>query len=325
MSGQAAALSLLLQHLRARKESGQTHVVLSSEGFQHLVRLRGGKPGAVGKSATGGAREQRPGGANAPSGRAPASAGAARFRDLMGEMKAEASSARGEVAPAGGDARLIHVQGASAREKLARLREMAAESPEARALGTLREKMVFATGNPQASLMLIGEAPGYQEELRGEPFVGPAGEKLTQILKAMGLARRDVYISNICKFRPAMPELGSNQGSRNRPPTKAEMDACLPCVLTEIDIVRPRCIVALGATAAAGLGFDGGVGALRGEARRFNEIPLIITYHPSYLLRQEAESADGGKGAKRKVWEDMLAAMDILGMPVSDKQRGFFK
>lgn len=218
--------------------------------------------------------------------------------------------------------RRLAAVGETKAERLARVRALAEAAPEARALGTLRETMVFAVGNPEARLMLIGEAPGYQEERQREPFVGPAGEKLTQILKAMGLPRESVYISNICKFRPAIEE-GGDQGTKNRKPTELEMRVCLPFVKAEIEIVQPVCIVALGATAAEGMGLSGAVGKLRGQVHQVNGTPMIVTYHPSYILREEKEG--GGMQVKRQVWEDMLSAMEILGLPISEKQRGYFR
>ena len=218
--------------------------------------------------------------------------------------------------------RRLAAGGEAKAERLARVRALAEAAPEARALGTLRETMVFAVGNPEARLMLVGEAPGYQEERQREPFVGPAGEKLTQILKAMGLPRESVYISNICKFRPAIEE-GGDQGTKNRKPTELEMRVCLPFVQAEIEIVQPVCIVALGATAAEGMGLSGAVGKLRGQVHQVNGTPMIVTYHPSYILREEKEG--GGMQVKRQVWEDMLSAMEILGLPISEKQRGYFR
>jgi uracil-DNA glycosylase len=218
--------------------------------------------------------------------------------------------------------RRLAAGGETKAERLARVRALAEAAPEARALGTLRETMVFAVGNPEARLMLIGEAPGYQEERQREPFVGPAGEKLTQILKAMGLPRESVYISNICKFRPAIEE-GGDQGTKNRKPTELEMRVCLPFVQAEIEIVQPVCIVALGVTAAEGMGLSGAVGKLRGQVHQVNGTPMIVTYHPSYILREEKEG--GGMQVKRQVWEDMLSAMEILGLPISERQRGYFR
>lgn len=206
--------------------------------------------------------------------------------------------------------------GESKDERLASLRQLAADWAPARELGTLRETMVFATGPPDARLMLVGEAPGHEEEKRGEPFVGPAGKKLDEILKAMGLSRQEVYISNIVKFRPATP----NQSTNNRKPTAAEMTACLPFIRAEIAIIRPACIVALGGTAAEGLlGLTGSVGSMRGSWHRLDGIPVRVTYHPSYLLQSGANLS-----IKRQVWEDMLLVMEELILPISAKQRGFF-
>jgi DNA polymerase len=181
--------------------------------------------------------------------------------------------------------------------------------------------MVFAVGNADAQIMLIGEAPGFEEERQREPFVGPAGQKLTGILKAMGLERSDVYISNICKFRPA---LEGGQGTANRAPSDAEMASCLPYVMTEISIIQPRVIVALGGVACKGLGIGEGVMRLRGRFYEVLGIPTMVTYHPSYILREE-KLAGGGIRAKRECWEDMLKVMDKAGLPISEKQRGFFK
>ncbi len=208
------------------------------------------------------------------------------------------------------------VSGDSKAAKLEGLRRQAEQWPAAVTLGSLREKMVFATGNPDAEIMLVGEAPGYNEEKEGEPFVGPAGQKLNDILKAMGVKREDVYISNLVKFRPAMPK----QTTNNRKPTPGEMAACLPLVMAEISVVKPKIIIALGGTAAEGLiGLEGTVGSMRGKWHDLSGIPARVTYHPSYLLQ-----SGGSNKVKRALWEDMLAAMEKLGMPISEKQQGFF-
>lgn len=206
----------------------------------------------------------------------------------------------------------------STEQKLALLREKAQHWKPARRLGTLRETMVFAVGNPHARLMLVGEAPGYDEERLGEPFVGRAGQLLTRILGAMGLSREEVYISNVCKFRPAM---GAEQGTANRPPTPEEVAACLPLILAEIRAVRPVCILCLGGSSAKGLLHlppETSVSSLRGRWLDCQGVPVRVTYHPSYLLRQE------GLAARRAVWEDMLCAMEKLQLPISDKQRRYF-
>lgn len=205
----------------------------------------------------------------------------------------------------------------SVEQKLEYLRQRAADWKPARRLGTLRDTMVFAVGNTRARLMLVGEAPGYEEERQGEPFVGPAGQLLTRILGAMGLQRSDVYISNVCKFRPSM---GENQGTANRAPSPEELAACLPLIMAEIRAIRPACIVCLGGSSAKGLlGTQQGVNALRGRWMECQGVPVRVTYHPSYLLRNEALSA------RRALWEDMLEVMERLGMHVSEKQRNYFR
>ena len=231
---------------------------------------------------------------------------------LRGWMLHPRQAAQGAPAPQKAGAGAMTVE-----QKLAYLRGRAADWQPARALGTLREKMVFSVGNPHARFMLVGEAPGYDEERLGEPFVGRAGQKLNQVLAAMGLKREEVYISNICKWRP---DMGAGQGISNRPPTPGEIAACVKIVLAEIRAIAPRCIMCLGGTAGNGLlGLQGAsVGSLRGKWHECQGIPVRVTYHPSYLLRNESLSA------RRAVWEDMLAAMEVLGMPISEKQRNYF-
>ncbi len=210
----------------------------------------------------------------------------------------------------------VSPEGQTKTEQLDSLRKQAEFWAPARSLGTLRETMVFATGNPDARIMLVGEAPGYEEERKREPFVGPAGQKLNDILKAMGVSREEVYISNIVKFRPAT----ERQTTNNRKPSPEEMAACMPFVREEVLIVKPSCIVALGGTAAEGLlGLSGSVGSMRGSWHEFQGIPVRVTYHPSYLLQ-----SGGNNAIKRQLWEDMLTVMEKLDMPVSEKQRGFF-
>ena len=213
----------------------------------------------------------------------------------------------------------LDVAGSSKAERLANLARMAGEASGPRALGSLRTSLVFATGNPDAKIMFIGEAPGAEEEKQKEPFVGPSGQLLTKIITAMGLQRADVYISNICKFRPAMPD----QGTGNRQPTAEEMKSCLPFIHTEIDVVSPSVIIALGATACAGLGIEGPVGKNRGRVHQVRGFPVVVTYHPSYLLRQEQEGR--GLEAKRQSWEDVLLAMATAQLPINEKQRNYFK
>jgi uracil-DNA glycosylase len=182
-------------------------------------------------------------------------------------------------------------------------------------LASSRTQTVFGVGSPDAELMFVGEAPGADEDAQGEPFVGRAGQLLTRIIQTMGFARENVYIANILKCRPDMPA-----GSfGNRAPTPAEMQTCRPYLMEQIDIIQPKVIVALGATAVEGLlGTRGTMRELRGRWNSFNGTPLMITYHPAYLLRNQSLSE------KRKVWEDMLLVLELLERPITEKQRNYF-
>ena len=178
------------------------------------------------------------------------------------------------------------------------------------------KKVVFGVGSVDSKIFFCGEAPGADEEMQGEPFVGKAGQLLTKIIQAMGLQRTDVYIGNIMNYRPPMPTPVGN-----RAPELNEMAYCLPFLKAQLEVVQPEVIVALGNTAMDGLmGHDPKrrITKIRGQWLEFDGVPLIPTFHPSYLLRNQSLAT------KRLVWEDMLAVMDKLGMPVSEKQRGFF-
>ncbi len=182
-------------------------------------------------------------------------------------------------------------------------------------LASSRTQVVFGVGDIHAPLMFVGEAPGADEDEQGEPFIGKAGQLLTKIIQTMALSRETVYIANILKCRPDTP----GQTAGNRKPTPAEMETCKPYLLEQIRIIQPRAIVALGATAIDGLlGKTEGITKLRGKWQEFQGIPLMPTYHPAYLLRNQALSE------KRKVWEDMLLVMEKLEMPISEKQRSYF-
>ncbi|HEV8184392.1 MAG TPA: uracil-DNA glycosylase [Chthoniobacterales bacterium] len=207
------------------------------------------------------------------------------------------------------------VGSASKAERLAPIRTRVLVCTRCPHLAASRTQTVFGTGNPDADLMFIGEAPGADEDAQGEPFVGRAGQLLTKIIETMGFARDEVYIANVLKCRPDMPAGVSG----NRPPTLDEMQTCLPYLAEQIDVVQPKVLVALGATAVEGLlGTRGAMRDLRGKWHSHHETPLMITYHPSYLLRNQSPAE------KRKVWEDMLLVLERLGRPISEKQRRYF-
>ncbi|MDH7504346.1 MAG: uracil-DNA glycosylase [Verrucomicrobiota bacterium] len=182
-------------------------------------------------------------------------------------------------------------------------------------LAQSRRNVVFGVGNPAARLMFVGEAPGTEEDEQGEPFVGKAGQLLTKIIQTMGLRREEVYIANILKCRPDTP----GQATGNRKPTPTEMTTCLPHLLEQIKIIKPEIIVALGGTAVEGLfGKTQGITRVRGQWLEFQGVPVMPTYHPAYLLRNQSLQE------KRKVWEDMMQVMERLGLPVTEKHRGYF-
>jgi uracil-DNA glycosylase family 4 len=200
-------------------------------------------------------------------------------------------------------------------ELLAPIRERVRVCTKCAHLACSRTQTVFGVGNPDAELMFIGEAPGVDEDRQGEPFVGRAGQLLTRIIETMGLLRDEVYIANILKCRPDMPP-----GSfGNRPPTPLEMQTCRPYLVEQIDIIQPKVLVALGAVAVEGLlGTRATMRELRGRWHSYNGKPLMITYHPAYLLRNQAPSE------KRKVWEDMLQVLERLERPITERQRNYF-
>ncbi|MDR3402378.1 MAG: uracil-DNA glycosylase [Chthoniobacter sp.] len=211
-------------------------------------------------------------------------------------------------------ARVAPLEGSKA-ERLAAMRGPVLACTKCPHLVKSRTQVVFGVGNPEAELMFVGEAPGEDEDKQGEPFVGKAGQLLTKIIETMGYARGDVYIANVLKCRPDMPP--GMPG--NRKPKLDEMQTCLPYLREQIDIIQPRVIVALGATAMEGLtGLTESMSRLRGRWHDFQGTPLMATYHPAYLLRNQALSE------KRKVWEDMLMVLGRLDKTITEKQQNYF-
>ena len=160
-----------------------------------------------------------------------------------------------------------------------------------------RTQAVFGVGNPAADWMIIGEAPGAEEDRVGEPFVGRAGQLLDAMLEGLGLSRRSVYIANVLKCRPP----------NNRDPAAEEASQCAPYLQRQITLVAPRVILAVGRVAAQNLlGAEGALGRMRGRIHHYGaqEIPLVVTYHPAYLLRRPAEKA--------KTWRDLLLAAQVV-------------
>lgn len=203
----------------------------------------------------------------------------------------------------------------------AALREMVLGDKTCRAHVRPGKKVVFGVGSLDARIMFVGEAPGAEEEIQGEPFVGPAGQLLTKMILGMGLKREEVYIGNIMNWRPELPTASGAMQVGNRPPTEEEMRYCLPYLRAQIEVVNPDLLVALGKTAAEGLlGFGSfkALGDVRGRWHEFAGKPLMVTYHPSYILREPTNRK------KRLIWEDLLKVMERALLPVSAKQRGYF-
>lgn len=174
-------------------------------------------------------------------------------------------------------------------------------------LGATRKNLVFGVGNPNARLVFVGEGPGADEDAQGEPFVGDAGKMLNRIIAAMELKREEIYICNVVKCRPP----------QNRPPEGEEVSACSPFLLRQLASVRPEVIVALGASAAqALLQTKVAISKLRSKFHDFHGIPLMPTYHPSYLLR-----TGGNSDSFWSVWDDMTQVLQLLKLPVPPKIR----
>jgi DNA polymerase len=189
----------------------------------------------------------------------------------------------------------------AARESLDDIqREIGPDCRRCKLHGLGRRTVVFGVGNPNADLMFVGEAPGHDEDIQGIPFVGRAGQLLTKIIEAINLRREDVYIANVIKCRP--PE--------NRNPEADEVDECEPFLFRQVQVIKPRVIVALGTFAAkALLRSKEPISRLRGQIFKYGDALLIPTYHPAYVLRNPA--------SKRDVWEDMKKVRDLLASDTS--------
>jgi DNA polymerase len=303
------ALAAITDELRRLQASGVSSVPVADESLEELRRVVRNRRQAARLAAA------------APSAAAPAAAAPAE----PGPARSEAAKpeSAGREAPSGGlppSPRVVLPAGDKA-SRWAALRKQVLGDPVCLAHVRPGKQVVFGVGSIDARIMFVGEAPGGEEEIQGEPFVGPAGQLLTKMIVALGLQRSDVYIGNIMNWRPELPVGASGTQVGNRPPTEAEMAYCLPYLKAQIEVVDPGIIVALGATAAQGLLGSGSfkaLGEIRGQWKEFAGKPLMVTYHPSYILRNQSNRS------KRTIWEDLLKVMDRAGLPVSEKQRGYF-
>ena len=185
--------------------------------------------------------------------------------------------------------------GGNSVAQLAAIREDIGECVRCKLCALGRKQIVFGVGNPNANLMFVGEAPGRDEDIQGIPFVGRAGQKLTQIIEAIGLKREDVYIANVIKCRP--PE--------NRNPEPDEVEQCEPFLFRQVDTIKPKVIVALGTFAAKSLlKSNESISRLRGRVFEYRGAKLVPTFHPAFLLRNPS--------CRREVWEDMKKVRALL-------------
>ena len=307
-------LDATIQHLESLKSRGVRHVAVTTETLQALARpaVKTHAPNFTFQSAARAGAGSQPADSIAPKFSAGSTPAAARTPLPQPKLK-DAAEIPLTAEPVPTSLPPLDPQAKAAA--FVALRERVLVCMKCAHLASSRKSVVFGVGNIDAQLMFVGEAPGADEDEQGEPFVGRAGELLTKIIQATGLKRSDVFIANILKCRPDTP----GQSSGNRKPTPDEMATCIPYLHEQIDLIRPKVLVALGATAVEGLlGKTTGITKLRGNWRTYRGIPLMPTYHPAYLLRNQAVSE------KRRVWEDMLSVMEKLGMPISEKQRNYF-
>jgi uracil-DNA glycosylase len=240
----------------------------------------------------------------------------ARIEELRAMQKESSDESARSQASADADSSAVG-GGLSPDEKAERLKELYEEQVRDCVkchLSETRTKTVFGQGDPDARIMFVGEAPGFEEDRQGLAFVGRAGQLLTAMIeRGMGLKREDVFIGNVLKCRP--PE--------NRTPSTDEIAACSPYLFQQIEIIEPEVLIALGAPAAQTLlSTRDSIGRLRGRFHDFYpsgiaglglRIPIMPTYHPAYLLRSPGE--------KRKAWEDLKMVMELLGLPIPDQYK----
>ncbi|MDR0956364.1 MAG: uracil-DNA glycosylase [Endomicrobium sp.] len=192
----------------------------------------------------------------------------------------------------------------NSKKKLDKLKEEVLSCKKC-SLGETRLNAVFGTGALDAGLMFVGEGPGYDEDHKGEPFIGRAGQLLTKIIEAMGRTRKNVYIANIVKCHPMIDSADPQKRANDRPPTFEEMKICRFYLDMQLEIIKPKIIVALGASSTKGLlNNKEPISKIRGTVREYNGIKLMPTYHPAALLRNP--------NLKKLVWEDMKKVMYFL-------------
>jgi len=294
------AVRMLIEHLTLKRSLGQQESKLSTEArkvLRHWLQNKGA----------------------APSSSLPSSKNTTATTNNQLEEKPSSPSPQAiQSSPRETILKLTPPKGADPASKIEDLKSQLEQSDILDELPNLRDTLVFSYGDPNSNLMIIDAAPGMEEEKIAQPFAGKSGELLDKIIETMGLSRDELYLSTILKYRPSMPSTTSTE-NKTRKPSKEEMAAFAPIIHAEIEAISPQAIIALGADAAEGLlGEIGSVGRARRGWHQFANIPVKVTYHPSYLDYNKSKSE------RRKVWVDMLEVMEKLELPISEKQRNFF-
>jgi len=296
-------LTALVSELRRLKSTGVKTVNLSPTALESLRRAM---------TQVGSSKRAVP--VPRDSGAAAVTDRAERTVEVRVEVQKVAAAAMPEAKP-------LLVPAGSKSERMAWLTQRVVDDEVCRSRVRPGKKVVVGVGDLNARIFFCGEAPGAEEEVVGEPFVGPAGQLLNRMIQAMGLQRKEVYIGNIMNWRPELPTASGQEQVGNRPPSAEEMSYCLPFFRAQLEIVNPEVIVALGSTAAQGLfgmGSFKALGEIRGQWKLFGEKPVMVTYHPSYILRNASNRS------KRAIWEDLLKVMERVGIPISERQRKYF-
>ena len=295
------AAELLADYLRQRRELGESDLLLDGldrNAVLRLLRERAGGPAGLRVAAgearaiepTPSPRERVPAAAPTVEGRvvAPPSPGRDRVPEAGAAVLTPREHEAGAPAPGPTAPRIVHLG------DLAELRATALGCPRCR-LAETRKQVVFGEGNEQAEVVVVGEAPGADEDRTGRPFVGRAGKLLDQLLASVGFPRESVYICNVLKCRPP--------GNRN--PEPEEIEACSPYLRRQIELIGPRAILTVGMFASRTLlGSTGSINSLRGRVHRYGEVPVVPTYHPAALLRNP--------GWIRPVWDDLQLLRSLL-------------
>ena len=292
----AEALDILLEELKRQKATGLRRVSVSDEAVATLKALAGTPvvkpaPAAVAK---------------------PVSESAASFRPAPIPVAPKATVVA--TTPVIADAPIFTLPAGTKAERMQALRQLVDACGETKKHLTGSHRALLGHGSLDAKVVFVGEAPSHEEMEAGQAFAGASGELLQKILGAAAISPADYYLAPVMVWRPEPP---TQYGKR--PPTARELAFNLPYLRAQIDVVAPRIVVALGAQAFEALhGRTPSITQARGQWFDLSGVPLMPTYHPNYLLHNPSASA------KRAVWEDFLLAMEKLGLPISEKQRGFF-